>query len=121
MTEQTWIVYKADSMSAEGWEERKLMPSGNGTDILWENWSYSDRLPALGSRIREYHSDQSTSQITHGRDGDWIVNRVEKFSSHDTAMRIVICWCIYQPTACNWQRLNQGQSVNGLMGEMTVN
>ncbi|GEM_PF-4302530 len=35
---ETWIVFKADGMSTLGWEERKLLPSGDLTDIIWENW-----------------------------------------------------------------------------------
>lgn len=114
MTEQTWIVYRAESMSAEGWEERKLMPSGNGTDILWENWSYSNHLPTVGSRTREFK--HSEGQFTHSREGDWVVQKIEQFSSPETAMRIVICWCGYQPIACDWQPLQRGRPVHELMG-----
>ena len=39
MTED-WIVYKTETMSDHGWEERKILPSGSITDILWENWSF---------------------------------------------------------------------------------
>jgi len=44
MTKKIWIVYKAETMSAPGWEERQLMPRGGLTDILWENWSNSGAI-----------------------------------------------------------------------------
>ena len=118
MTNQTWIVYKADSMSAEGWEERKLMPSGNGTDILWENWSYSDRLPTIGSRTREYLQTGAAKQITHGKSGDWVVSRIEQFSSHDTKMKIAVCYCTYQPIEADWQSINRGSPVDEMTAQL---
>ena len=44
MAKKIWIVYKAETMSAPGWEERQLMPRGGLTDILWENWSNSGAI-----------------------------------------------------------------------------
>ena len=41
-------------MSAEGWEERKLMPSGGLTEMLTEAWDFSGKLPQIGDRVREY-------------------------------------------------------------------
>jgi len=34
MTNETWIVYKTESMDATGWENRQLMPGSSLTDIL---------------------------------------------------------------------------------------
>ncbi|MEG4811818.1 hypothetical protein QUA82_30170 [Microcoleus sp. F8-D3] len=33
MAKKIWIVYKTESMSAPGWEERQLMPRGSLTNI----------------------------------------------------------------------------------------
>lgn len=110
---ETWIVYKAETMSATGWEERKLLPSGSLTDILWENWSSSGRLPKVGERIREYANLDNPEHggITHGRDGDWVVRSIQQFSSPDTNQRIVVCYCSYQPITPNWKKLHRGAPV----------
>lgn len=110
---ETWIVYKAETMSSPGWEERKLLPRDSLTDILWENWSSSGRLPSLGSRIREYANIENPEQggITHGRDGDWVVERICHFSSTDTDQKIIVCYCSYQPIEANWEKLQRGAPV----------
>lgn len=103
---ETWIVYKAETMSSRDWEERKLLPSGGLTDILTESWDSSGVLPAVGDRVREYTNlaDQDNG-ITHGREGDWLINRIHQFSSFDTEQRIIVCYCSYQPVAPEWQEL----------------
>jgi hypothetical protein len=52
-----WIIYKADSLSAPGWEDRALQPSGALTSILAEEHDYSGTLPTVGERVREYKAD----------------------------------------------------------------
>ncbi|TAF98921.1 MAG: hypothetical protein EAZ45_19070, partial [Oscillatoriales cyanobacterium] len=79
---ETWIVYKTESMSAEGWRERKLMPDGGLTDILSEEWDSSGKLPQIGDRVREYENlEDPGNGVTHGRDSNWIVKSIHKFSS----------------------------------------
>lgn len=107
-----WIVFKADNMSAPGWEERKLLPSGGLTDILWENWSSSGHLPKVGDRVREYTNlEDPDNGVTHGRDGDWTVTRIHQFSSFDTDQRIMVCYCSYQPITPKWEKLQRGAPV----------
>lgn len=110
---ETWIVYKTETMSASGWEERKLLPEGAITDILCEEWDSSGQLPTVGSRIRQYANIENPEQggITHGRDGDWVVTRIQQFSSFDTDQRIIVCYCSYQPIEANWEKLQRGAPV----------
>lgn len=113
---ETWIVYKAETMSAPRWEERKLLPGGSLTDILWENWSSSGRLPNVGERVREYTNlEDPNNGITHGRDGDWVVTSIHQFSSSDTDQRIVVCYCSYQPITPNWEKLHRGAPVTEML------
>jgi len=112
---ETWIVFKADESNGPGWESRQLLPSGNLTDILWENWDYSGQLPAVGDRVRDYACLDATAEpaggVTHGRDGEWAVARIEQFSSFDSDRRIVVCYCSYEPIASDWQSLQRGTPV----------
>ena len=110
---ETWIVYKTETMSASGWEERQLLPFGSITDILCEEWDSSGQLPTVGSRIRQYAAieDPEGGGITHGRDGDWVVTRTQQFSSFDTEERILVCYCSYQPIEANWEKLQRGAPV----------
>lgn len=110
---ETWIVYKAESMSSPNWEERKLLPSGGLTDILTESWDSSGVLPTIGDRIREYTTIEDVERrgITHGRAGDWVVTRVEQFSSFDTEHRIMVCYCSHQPVRSSWKKLERGAPV----------
>lgn len=115
---KTWIVYKAESMDAEGWEQRRLLPSNAGTEILWENWDFSGKMPQIGDRTRDYENlTDPGNGVTHGKDGDWVVNRIEHFSSFDTSDRIVVCYCTYSPINANWQSLRQGKPVHEMLGE----
>lgn len=70
MKSKTLIQYRADNLSAPGWEERRLMPGGGLTSLLWEVIDYSGRLPSPGDRVRVYHQDETSGQVTHGKDGD---------------------------------------------------
>jgi len=113
---ETWIVYKVESMSAEGWRERKLMPSGGLTEMLTEEWDFSGKLPQIGDRVREYTNLQDPDNgITHGRDGDWIVTRIHQFSSHETNQQIAVCYCAYQPIEVKWVELKRGRPVNEIL------
>lgn len=112
---ETWIIYKANQMDAVGWEERCLMPGGSLTEILWENWDSSGILPKVGERIREYRQNEENGQITHGREGDWMIKQIHQFSSFDTDQRIVVCYCQFQPIAENWETLQRGQLVDEII------
>lgn len=115
MRSKTLIQYRADSLSAPGWEDRKLMPGGGLTSLLWEVIDYSGRLPAPGDRVRDYRQDEATGQVTHGKDGNWVVTSVQHFSSFDTSDRIVVCQCQYRPIETEWQQLNRGLPVSEMM------
>lgn len=108
MKDRTLIQYRADSLSAAGWESRKLMPDGRLTNLLWETIDYSGRLPASGDRIRNYQQDSASGLVTHGKDGDWVVTEIQHFSSFDTKDRIIVCYCQYQPIRTDWQPLQRG-------------
>jgi hypothetical protein len=112
---ETWIVFKIDGMSGAGWESRKLLPSEALTDLLAEQWDYSGDLPNVGDRVREYANLSDPGHgVTHGKDSDWVVSRVQHFSSFDTNSRIVVCYCDYQPIVSDWQELRRGNSVTEL-------
>lgn len=112
----TWIVYKADDSSAEGWEQRLLMPSSGLTDILEENWDSSDRLPQIGDRTRDYANLADPGNgATHGKDGDWVVTRVQQFVDAESSDRVVVCHCTYQPITAQWAELRRGSTANELL------
>ena len=105
---ETWIVFKTKDMSAEGWEERLLMPSGDITNILEENWDCSGQDPQIGDRVREYISKGREEDFaTQGRDGDWVVAEMHRFSSPDTDQKIIVCYCEYQPIEAEWEPLKR--------------
>lgn len=113
---RTWIVYKTESMSAEGWEARKLLPAGGLTNILWETWDYSGRMPQPGERIREYANLADPGNgVTHGKEGDWIVSRVHQFSSPDTQEKIIVCYCQFSPIDAGWEELKRGTPIDELL------
>lgn len=113
MTAKTWIVYKTHSAAATGWEERMLQPSGQGTDILWENWDYSGHLPQVGDRTRFYAScDEDRGGITHGKTDSWVIVKVQQFKAEDSDERIMICYCAFSPMKTPWERLKRGQPVH---------
>ena len=111
-TNETWIIYKADSASAPGWEERHLAPDGGLTSILSESWDWSGRIPNAGDRVREYANLADPGNgVTHGKDGDWVVSEVQQFTSSDTGIKIVVCVCSYQPIDPEWQELRRGAPI----------
>ena len=116
-TNDTWIVYKANSRSAEGWENRKLMPGGSLTNILSEEWDWSGKpLPQVGDRFSVFTNLADPGNgATHGKDADWVVTRISKFSGDDGL--VVICWCDYAPVDAEWQKLQRGTPVNALLAE----
>ncbi len=111
-TNKTWIIYRADGLSAHGWEERKLLPAGGLTSILAEEHDYSNSMPVVGERVREYTNLADPGNgVTHGKDGDWVVAEVQQFNSPDTGTRIVVCVCSYQPIEAQWQELRRGAPI----------
>ncbi len=108
---QTWIVYKTETMSDDGWEDRCLMPSGSITDILNEEWSSrpNEKVPKIGTRFRDYTNlEDPGNGITHGRDGDWVVTRTQEYLANDeSGDRVIICYCSYQPISPNWEKLKR--------------
>ena len=122
MTVETWIVYKTENMSDPGWEERMLMPRNSLTNILEENWSSQEnpKLPKPGDRTHAYKSESDDGDITHTREGDWVVTRVERFASFDTSMRIVVCYCRYEPIQPEWKEVRRGASANELLDAVRV-
>lgn len=102
-----YIIFKTESMSAFGWEERALAHTGAITDILAEHYDSSNRpLPDPGYRLREYHhisqfaDKQFPGASTHSRVGDWEVVRTEEYTPETPTLHfesIVICYCRYSP------------------------
>ena len=115
---ETWIIYKPETMDAPDWEKRQLMPSGSLTDILGENWDFSGELPQVGDRLREYLQDNDTGNVTHGKNGDWVVTRIHQFSSLEAEMRIVVCYCHFQPIETQWKPLQRGRPVDEMLSAM---
>lgn len=118
MAKKIWIVYKTESMSAPGWEERQLMPRGGLTNILWENWTWEENpeIPQVGDKTRDYENlSDPGNGVTHGKDGDWVVTRVQQFSALDTDEQIVVCYCCYEPVTSDWEALQQSESVNQML------
>lgn len=117
MNSRTWIVYKAEDADAEGWFDRRLMPGGGLTDVLEENWDWSSHpLPEIGSRTRDYENlSDPGNGATHGKDGDWVVIRIQQFLDPDSSDRIVVCYCAYRPIEAAWQELKQGAPVDEML------
>ena len=110
---ETWIVYKAESMDAQGWEDRMLMPSEGLTDIIHEEWWSSGDTPKVGDRV--YDSKQEDDGTVYSRDGDWVVSKIHQFSSFDTDERIVVCYCTYAPITPEWEVVERGAPVAEMM------
>lgn len=119
MTE-SWIIFKTQTLSAHGWEDRKLMPSGSITEILWENWNYSGTIPQVGDRVKAYAGLEDEDHITHEKDDDWVVSNVQHFTSPDTEQKIIVCQCEYQPVQAEWQELKRGAPANELLESASV-
>ena len=119
MTTETWIIYKTENRNDYGWEERVLMPRESLTNILWENWTYQEKptIPQIGDRTRNYKSESENGFTTHGRDGDWVVTRVEQFVNTDTDKKIFVCYCKYDPVESKWGLINRGVNASELLEE----
>lgn len=114
----SYILYKADDVDDHGWEERMLVPYGGFTDILAQEIDYGEHeLPEVGDRMREYiNTRDSDDGKMYGRDGDWIVQRVEIFSSDSgSGDRVVICYCDFQPVTPEWEEIPEGAPVEELL------
>ncbi len=46
---ETWVIYKAADLNAQGWETRSLS-NGGLTQILAEEHDWTDQLPQVGDR-----------------------------------------------------------------------
>lgn len=114
-----YIIFKAESMSAEGWEERKLSHTEAYTSILAEHYDASNSpLPQPGYRLREYHNierfadKQFPHASTHSRVGDWEVIKVEEYTPEIPTAdfeSVVICYCRYSPVTTPLEPLPQIQ------------
>jgi hypothetical protein len=124
---RTYIIFKAESMSAKGWENRILAHTGAITDILCEYYDSSSRpLPQPGYRPYEFHrvegfDDNEEGGDTHYRTGDWEVVRVEEYpaatpgSNYD---QIAVCYCQYVPKPSSLIPIPQGKiSVDSFASE----
>lgn len=112
-TSPAWIIYRTDGLSAPGWEERLLQPSGALTSILAEEHDYSGKLPEIGDRVRDYANlSDPDNGVTHGKDGDWVVAEVQTFDGADTPLRIVVCVCSYEPVDDQWQALKRSAPID---------
>lgn len=109
-----YILFKTESLSSPGWEERMLAHTGALTSILAEHYNYSHKpLPQPGYRLREFaHFEDSvdlkfSAASTHIRWGDWEVARVERFKPIDESEcdEIVVCYCHYSPIEPDWKEL----------------
>lgn len=110
---ETWIVYKAENMSAHRWEDRILMLSEGLTGILHEEWWSDSDIPKVGDRV--YDSKQDDDGTVYARDGDWVVSKIHQFSSFDTDERIVVCYCTYAPIKPDWEVVERGAPVAEMM------
>ncbi len=115
---KTWIVFKTETGNAPGWLDRQLMPSEELTDILHQESWYTDAVPKVGDRV--YDSKQDDDGTTYARDGDWVITKVQQFSSFDTEDRIVICYCTYAPITPDWETVERGAPVPDMMATATA-
>jgi hypothetical protein len=65
--------------------------------------------------VRSDRVPNPNNGVTHGKDGDWIVTRVQQFSAVDTEEQIVVCYCCYEPVTSDWEALQQSESVNQML------
>ncbi|MCG9885483.1 MAG: hypothetical protein MH825_07895 [Cyanobacteria bacterium] len=109
---ETWILYKASS-DAEGWLDRKLMPSGSLTDLLSEVHFWGNHaLPTPGDRFTVLDSRDGTGRVSHAAEGNWVVAQVYVYDApHPDAPRIVVCQCDYSPIEQDWQPMNRMEPI----------
>lgn len=113
---RNWIVYKAESTVAQGWEERLLMPRRSLTDILWEHQTSSHKLPQIGDRVQQFANlSEPGNGATHSKPDDWVVSEVHEFSSPTTPTKIVVCYCQYQPINAEWREMKRGRPVDEML------
>jgi hypothetical protein len=115
-----YIIFKTESMSDSGWEERLLAHTGAITDILAEHHDSSNSaLPKTGYRLTEYIrveqfvDSKFPNASTHSRVGDWEVTKVEEYTPepHNNKFEsIVICYCHYSPVTSPLEPLPQIQT-----------
>lgn len=118
---KNWIVYRTDSASAPGWEERLLMPRESLTDILWEHRTNSNKLPKVGDRVQRFENlEDPGNGATHVKGDDWVVTEVHEFASPTTNMRIVICFCEYSPIEPEWLQMKRGKPVDEMLKALRV-
>jgi hypothetical protein len=109
------IVFKTESLSSPGWEDRSLSHTGALTSILAEHYDYSDKpLPQTGDRLRNFaqFKDNAGSQFpgasTHVRWGDWEVSHVEEYVPKIPHLQydcLAVCYCRYSPIESEWKEL----------------
>ncbi|MCL1466912.1 hypothetical protein [Argonema galeatum] len=119
-----YIIFRTESASAQGWEERMLAHTGALTTLLAEHYDSSNApLPEPGYRLRDYHRierfvDESYPDAsTHSRVGDWEVARVEEYTPKISVTdfeSIVICYCRYSPVTTPLEPLPRIKSVEKL-------
>ena len=113
MATKTWIIYKTDGLSAPGWEERKLQPSGALTSILAEEHDYSGVMPQVGDRVREYTNLSNPGDgVSHGKDGDWVVSEIEIFDNPNASFKVLVCVCQFQPIDSPWEVIRRGEPID---------
>jgi hypothetical protein len=70
-------------------------------------------MPKVGDRVREYTNLSDPDHgVTHGRDGSWVVSEVQTFAGPDSALKLVVCVCSYQPIEDPWQSLQRGAPID---------
>jgi hypothetical protein len=122
MNKRTLLIYRAGG-SAEGWRDRKLMPSGLLTKTLAEHSFCGDhhKLPEPGDRFTVLDSQDGSGQTTHAAKGDWVVARVVYYPRpNDDEPAIAICYCDYAPADQDWQPVKQGRSVPEMLAEVAT-
>lgn len=114
------ILFKTHKLGAHGWRERKLEPLGGLTDILAQEIDYGNNgIPQVGDRLREFISRAASDDGNmYGRDGDWVVSRVQMFQDQDDSDdRVIICYCGYQPITPEWEEIPEGAPVHELLAK----
>jgi hypothetical protein len=109
------IVFKTESLSSPGWEDRSLSHTGALTSILAEHYDYSSKpLPQTGDRLRHFaqftesKEPKSPAVSTHVRWGDWEVSHVEEYSPKMPNAEydcLAVCYCRYSPIESEWKEL----------------
>lgn len=112
-----WVIFKCQP-NDPGWENRLLMPAGNCTQILHEEWWFSGDMPEVGDRPREYAdlpNVEAGTTSTHGRDSDWLVTKVSHYTCPDDERDIVVCECVLAPIDDEWQEIPVGKPLTELL------